>query len=116
MNFIIDARLPVKLLEVFSNHHSLCRHVMELPKQDKTPDKEIRDYADEYQMVIVKKDFDFYHRHMSLQRPAKLLLVTTGNIKNKQLLGLFNKNLKSILKAFEDCHFVELSNDKIIVL
>jgi predicted nuclease of predicted toxin-antitoxin system len=116
MNFIIDAQLPQQLVEVFLSNGCKCIHVMALPKHDKTPDREIRDYADHHKMIVVTKDFDFYHSHMSIQRPAKLLLITTDNIKNKQLLMLIENNIKTILKAFKTSHFVELSNEKIIIL
>jgi len=116
MKFIIDAQLPPGLSQIFQQHQCDCIHVLTLTNKDKSTDKEIRDIADEQDRIVVTKDFDFYHSHMSIQKPRRLLLVTTGNIKNKQLLELFNKNLKTILIAFKQGDFVELSNTDIITI
>ncbi|MFN3840593.1 MAG: DUF5615 family PIN-like protein [Cyclobacteriaceae bacterium] len=116
MKFILDAQLPSDLIPIFKEHHCDCVHVISLPNKDRSKDTEIRDFADLDGRIVVTKDFDFYHSHMSIQRPGKLLLITTGNIKNKQLITLLQRNLTSILKAFETCHFVELSNTELIAL
>jgi predicted nuclease of predicted toxin-antitoxin system len=42
------------------------------------------------------------------------LLVSTGNIKNKELLKLFDSNIKKVSELFLDFSFVELNNDEII--
>jgi predicted nuclease of predicted toxin-antitoxin system len=116
MKFILDAQLPVDLISIFVDHSCECIHVNTLPNKDRSKDSEIRDFADLNNFIVVTKDFDFYHSHMSTQRPAKLLLITTGNIKNKDLIHLVRRNLGSIKKAFESCHFVELSNTELIAL
>ena len=44
---------------------------------------------------------------MAFGRPIKLLLITTGNIKNKQLFDLMRKNFAIISNAFEKNNFIE---------
>jgi predicted nuclease of predicted toxin-antitoxin system len=66
--------------------------------------------------IAATKNFDFYHSHMSIQKPRRLLLVTTGNLKNNQITELFDKNLKTILIGFKQGDFVELSNTDIITI
>lgn len=44
----------------------------------------------------------------------KLLLITTGNIKNKDLFTLIRNNVDNIHDLFKTCDYVELSNGNII--
>jgi len=85
--------------------------VDELLKGDETPDIEITKFADLENLIVVTKDFDFYHSHMALGKPKKLFLITTGNLKNKQLFDLFRNNVIIIKKALNKSSFVELNNE-----
>ena len=46
--------------------------------------------------------------------PKKLLVVTTGNIKNRELLNLWHNNWELIIWLFETCDLVELSKEDVI--
>ena len=85
MKLIVDAQLPSKLCEILKQLGIDSIHVDELPKGDETPDLEISEYADSNNLIVLTKDFDFYHSHMSVDKPKKLFLITTGNLKNRQL-------------------------------
>ena len=78
MKTIIDAQLPNKLCEILNQLGLESIHVDELPKGDETPDLEIIEFGDNENMTIVTKDFDFYHSFMTLGKPKKLFLITTG--------------------------------------
>jgi len=114
MKLILDAQLPVKLCEILKQLGLESIHVDELPKGDETPDMEITKFADLENFIVVTKDFDFYHSYMALGRPKKLFLITTGNLKNRQLFDLFRNNALIIKNALIKSSFVELSNDGII--
>jgi len=114
MRLIVDAQLPVKLCKILKQLGLESIHVDELPKGDETPDMEITKFADLENLIVVTKDFDFYHSYMALGRPKKLFLITTGNIKNRQLFDLFRKNDLIIKNALKKSSFVELSNEGII--
>lgn len=88
-------------------------HVDELPKGDETPDYEIIEYADKQGLIVVTKDFDFYHSHMNLRKPKKLFLIMTENLKNRQLFDLFRNNSLIINTALSRSSFVELNNEGI---
>lgn len=90
-------------------------HVDELPYGDETSDFEITMFADKQDRIVLTKDYDFYHSHMALGKPKKLLLVTTGNIKNKQLFNLFRDSFMIISNALEESSFIELNNEGIII-
>jgi predicted nuclease of predicted toxin-antitoxin system len=46
--------------------------------------------------------------------PVKLLLITTGNIRNKQLFSLLEQNWNKIIEMFKTCNLLEMSNTSII--
>lgn len=114
MKLIVDAQLPVKLCEILKQQGIETMHVEELPYGDETPDMEIIKFADSQNFTVVTKDADFYHAHMALGKPKKLLLITTGNLKNKQLFDLIRNNVSTIKMALAKSSFVELSNKGII--
>ena len=114
MKFLVDAQLPTLLCEILQNAGFEAIHVDELPQGDETPDKEIAKYADSSDSIVITKDADFYHGHMLLGQPKKLLLITTGNIRNRQLFDLFRANFKHLQPLFEQCDYVEMSNERLI--
>ena len=114
MKFLVDAQLPSKLCEILTAIGIDSIHVDSLPEKDETPDREITMYADANGLVVLSKDLDFYHSHMVLGQPKKLLLITTGNIKNRRLFDLIRKNGRVIENLLKTCNFVEMSNDGII--
>jgi predicted nuclease of predicted toxin-antitoxin system len=114
MKFLIDAQLPSKLCEILEAIGIDAVHVDSLPKKDETSDKEIIIHADANDLIVISKDSDFYHSHMILGQPKKLLLITTGNIKNRKLFDLIRPNILIITNLFETCNYVEMTNDGII--
>ena len=113
MKLIVDAQLPAKLCEILTQLGLVSMHVDELPNEDETADMEITNFADCESLIVVTKDFDFYHSHMTLGKPKKLFLITTGNLKNKQLFNLFRNNALLIKNALDRSTFIELSNEGI---
>jgi predicted nuclease of predicted toxin-antitoxin system len=114
MRFLIDAQLPSKLGEILQKAGLHAIHVDSLPDGDESSDKTIALYADQHNLIVITKDSDFYHSHMILRQPKKLLLVTTGNLKNRALFDLFRANALIIRNLFESCNYVEMTNDSII--
>lgn len=80
MRFLVDVQLPSKLCEILETAGLDSIHVDSLPKGDETTDREITVRADQEDLIVVTKDSDFYHSHMILGQPKRLLLITTGNI------------------------------------
>lgn len=113
MKLIVDAQIPAKLCEILNQLGLESIHVNELPKGDETSDLEITKFADRENLIVVTKDFDFYHSYMTLGKPKKLFLITTGNLKNRQLFNLFRNNALLIKNALNRSSFVELSNEGI---
>ncbi|MEM7551240.1 MAG: DUF5615 family PIN-like protein [Bacteroidota bacterium] len=115
MILIVDAQLPPKLCEILNQLGINSTHVDQLLKGDETPDVEIAEYADQNNLMVLAKDFDFYHAHKTLNKPRKLFLVSAGNLKNRQLFDLFRSNILFIKDALDRSDFIELSNEGIIL-
>lgn len=114
MKFLVDAQLPPLLAVWLSEKGFDTIHTNDLPARDETEDHYIRAVAASESRVVITKDSDFYDSHLLQKQPAKLLLITTGNLKNRQLLDLFRRNTSEIIRLFSVYDLVELTNDEII--
>lgn len=114
MKFLIDTQLPPLLCEILEKAGYSAAHVDSLPSGDESADKEIIQYADNNDLTVILKDSDFYYSHMILGQPKKLLLITTGNIKNKDLFNLIRNNIIGLKNLYDTCNYVELSNEGLI--
>ena len=114
MKFIIDAQLLYKLsLLVKEKGHDVI-HTDNLPRKEKTTDKEIRDIAQQEKRIVTTKDTDFLNSFYLQKNPQRLLIITTGNITNNKLCDLILANIEKIEELFNDCNLVELNNQEII--
>jgi predicted nuclease of predicted toxin-antitoxin system len=43
-----------------------------------------------------------------------MIVITTGNIKNKELLSLFSKNIDQIIEFLDICNLIEMDNTDLI--
>lgn len=114
MKFLVDAQVSPLLCEILRQKNHDAKHVKEISAGTLTPDSVIIDLADQENRVVITKDSDFYNAHVANNKPLKLLLITTGNIKNKQLFNLFRSNLTLIESLFEIFDVVELSNTGVV--
>jgi predicted nuclease of predicted toxin-antitoxin system len=71
--------------------------------------------SDSQERVVITKDNDFLESFLISKTPAKLIVVKTGNIRNSELLILFQNNLDKICSLLEDAALIEFSRDEIIV-
>ena len=115
MRFLVDAQLPKILAEelVKNGHHAI--HTRDLPLENNTSDEEIRQIADREDMVVVSKDNDFVISHLLHNSPRQILIVSTGNIPNIELLQLFRAHLSLIINSFKDGSYVEISRSYLVV-
>jgi predicted nuclease of predicted toxin-antitoxin system len=75
---------------------------------NRSTDREVAEAADRADRIVVSKDADFRDGHLLSGRPYRLLAVRTGNISNRDLLLLFERNLAEIFAALEESRYVEL--------
>lgn len=114
MKFLVDAQLPRHLAAMLNWNGQDALHTLDLPDGNRTPDWRINQISMEEQRVVVTKDADFISSFLLSKFPYKLLLVSTGNISNREIQDIFSKNLPSILNALEKSDFVEISQGSLI--
>lgn len=115
MKFLVDAHLPKRLAIQLNEAGHDALHTLDLPLKNRTPDAIINQISVDEQRVVVTKDADFRDSHLVKDEPYKLLLVSTGNIRNADLLSLFAKNLERIVAAFQSHSFVELDRNHLTI-
>lgn len=115
MKYLVDAQLPYLLAKLLREKGHDVVHTDDLPDKDETTDTVIRHVATVEDRVVITKDSDFQDSYLLYGQPPKLLLLTTGNIKNRQLLDIFRSNVAVISELFELHTFVELNNDDYII-
>ncbi len=108
MKFLVDAQLPRRLARWLQVEGHEALHTRDLPRGNRTGDTAINEISVREQRAVITKDEDFVVMFLLRHQPYKLLLVSTGNISNKELEQLFRNNLEAILEAFETHDFVEL--------
>jgi len=115
MKFIIDAQLPrcIAILLNQAGHDAL--HTLDLPQANRTPDTKIVQVAAREDRVVVSKDSDFVDSFLLDRKPEKLLLISTGNITNRDLEAVLLPNLAVIVAALEENDFVELTRTALII-
>jgi predicted nuclease of predicted toxin-antitoxin system len=115
MNFLVDAQLPRRMTAWLSAAGCDAVHTLDLPGGNRTPDEQINDVADREQRVVVTRDADFVDSHVLRGCPSKLLLVSTGNISNRDLEALVVPIIPDIVREFQTHAFLELGRGGIVI-
>lgn len=116
MKFLIDAQLPKVLAGFLRERGFDAVHTLELPNKNVTGDSEINQISLAEQRIVISKDSDFYDSYSAKQEPYKLLYLTMGNIRNKNLIELFDKNFLLIIHSLQNGSVVELSQNTVITI
>ena len=85
MKFLIGAQLPRRLIAQLTQAGLEAIHTVDLPQGNRTPDSVINERSIREQYVVVTKDSDFVESFLLGGQPWKLLLISTGNIRNADL-------------------------------
>ena len=115
MKFLVDAQLPVRLARFLQKAGYDTLHTRDLAQQNATPDLEINLLSLQQSRILITKDTDFVNSFLTVQQPYKLLLITTGNIKNSELETVFTQNLHQLVELLKQYSYLEMSRDTIIV-
>jgi predicted nuclease of predicted toxin-antitoxin system len=110
MKFLIDAQLPYRLKYWLAEKGFDAVHTQDLPEANETEDLNIAAIAEQENRTVISKDSDFLKLHILSGKPQKLLLITTANIVNKDLLVLFERNFETAMKLFNSYLVVEMNN------
>ena len=115
MKFLVDAQLSIRLARFLKSEGFDTVHTQELPRQNATSDADINEVSIREQRVVITKDADFVQSFVLQDKPYKLLLVSTGNIRNSELENLFAQHLSRLVQLLENHRFVEIGLDSIVV-
>ncbi len=115
MKFIVDAQLPRRLAYFLQNAGYDTLHTLDLPQQNATLDSNINTLSIEQERIVITKDSDFVDSFLTIRQPYKLLLVSTGNIKNSQLETLFTTHLPQIIKLLTHHSYIEINQTSIVL-
>lgn len=64
---------------------------------------------------MITKDTDFVNSFLLSHQPPKLLLISTGNIRNADLEALLVAQLRAIMSAFAADDYLELTRTALII-
>ncbi len=115
MKFIVDAQLPRRLARFLQDSGYDAIHTLDLPQQNSTPDSNINTLSVAQSRIVITKDSDFVDSFLTIQQPYKLLLISTGNIKNAELETLFATYLPQIIDLLTQYSYVEVSREMLII-
>lgn len=87
-----------------------------MPNGNDTTDDEINRLSLAENRIVISKDSDFYDSFSAKKEPYKLLQVKTGNIKNSQLIELFDKNIEIITDKLNESSVVQISQNLIMTI
>lgn len=111
----MDAQLPRRMVGWLAAAGCDVVHTLDLPDGNRTTDAQICDFADREQRAVVTKDADFVDSHTLHGRPAKLLLISTGNFSNSDLEALMLPLIPLIVREFRTNAFLELGRSGLVV-
>lgn len=115
MKILVDAQLPKRLSDFLISKGVDALHTLELPDQNRSSDGYIIKIAEKQGRIVISKDSDFWDNYILSGKPSKLLIVSTGNITNNDLITLFDKNLDLLKSLFVKNSVLEISRTEIIV-
>lgn len=115
MNFLVDAQLPPRLAGWLTAAGHDAVHTLELPDGNRTTDQQVIKEADREHRAVVTKDADFVDSHILHARPERLLLISTGNLTNRELEALLVPLLPVIVQEFQTHCFLELGRAGVII-
>ncbi|MEM8641134.1 MAG: DUF5615 family PIN-like protein [Cyanobacteria bacterium P01_G01_bin.54] len=101
MKFLVNAQLPRRIVRCLQELGHDAMHAMDLPLGNRTPDEIINEVSIRDNYIVITKDSDFVDSFTLYRKPYKLLLISTGNIKNTDLEALLLKNIDDIVSGFE---------------
>ena len=116
MQFLVDEQLPVSLADFIKSKGFSCLHIQTLKTGNKLADSEIWTKSVIEKWVVITKDIDFLDRYIIKKEPYKLIYITTGNIKNHELLFLFDKYFDQILELLHSYNVIEFGREEMKVL
>src|SRR4051794_31454358 len=106
MKILLDAQLPRRMTAWLAAAGGDAIHTLDLPGGNRTTDEQVNAVADREQRAVVTKDAVLVDSHLLQGRLAKLLLISTGNISNRELEALMGPLIPDIVREFQTHSFL----------
>lgn len=90
-------------------------HTLDLPQGNRTADAELIEIADREDRIVVTKDADFVQSYLVSGTPARLWLISAGNLRNAELMALISSSFAALSDALQTAKFIELSAGTLVV-
>ena len=114
MKFLCDVHISYKIVKLLNSLSFEAVHVNEILDKWFTADKDICHYADESDMIVITKDYDFRDSFYLKNTPKKLIKINLGNISNERLASLLAENLNAIQELNKEKSFIVEIDSKIV--
>jgi predicted nuclease of predicted toxin-antitoxin system len=114
MKLLCDVHISYKIVKFFTSNNLEAIHVNDILDRWNTKDKDICDFADKNDYIVLTKDVDFRNSHFLKNTPKKLMKISLGNISTIALMSILTQNIHKIEKiAGNDSFLIEINSDTI---
>lgn len=101
MKLLFDENLSPRLATLLGEQYPGSIHVRDVGLASST-DREVWDYAKEYEFGIVSKDSDFHQRSLLEGAPPKIVWIRRGNCSTVDIQGILSRLRARISDFGED--------------
>ncbi|MBW8334272.1 MAG: DUF5615 family PIN-like protein [Prolixibacteraceae bacterium] len=114
MKFLCDVHISYKVVNYLSVAGFETIHINQILDRWNTKDKDICEYADKNDLIVITKDYDFLNSYFINGSPKKLIKVNLGNISTIELI----KSLSQVMiaaKRLNSLHsfMIEIDKDRV---
>jgi predicted nuclease of predicted toxin-antitoxin system len=93
MRFLCDVHISYKVVNFLSGLGYEAIHVNKILDKWLTRDKDICEFADSNDLIVITKDYDFRDSFFIQGSPKKLIKINLGNISTEDLINALSKIL-----------------------
>ncbi|MCF6360170.1 MAG: DUF5615 family PIN-like protein [Cyclobacteriaceae bacterium] len=118
MQFLCDVHISIKVAKRISKLGYKAEHINSILDKWHTKDKDIANYVDKHNLILITKDQDFRNSYLLNHSPKKLLKINLGNISNKEMLQIVENHLNQIelIEQSNSSFMIEINKTGIWVL
>ena len=118
MKVLCDVHIPIKLVYFLRNNKVEAEHVINILSGFYTSDRDIANYADENNFIVITKDVDFRNGFFIKKSPQKLIRVCLGNIPTADLITIFQNQLRNLNKIYLTTpqFYIEINSNSILII
>ncbi len=114
MKAICDVHIAFKVMYFLQKNGVEAKHINRLMDSYFTIDRDICDFADRGDYVVITKDSDFLDSFLLMNSPKKLLKINLGNISTSRLISILEENMSYLKEFFEkNDGCIEIYEDRI---